>query len=1062
MRWMAWGVGLLLWAQETVWPGRLLFELREGFSAEKLPPELAELRDRVGGQVRLRFPQLPLKDPASRPIWLLEYTADLHPAYVAKLWRRSPAVLYAEPEYLPVPFAARQEDPTQLTYLPSDTLDNPFLRHLKVVEAWDSTHGDTATVVAIVDTDCKFDHADLVDNIAYNWNDPINGVDDDGDGYVDNFQGWDLVGASYSGSGPFTPDNDPRLPSSSGHGTWMAGLAGATTDNTTGIAAPSFKCRVLPVKVAPDNSWALYAAYDGILYAAQHGAKVINCSWGGTFYSQAAQNFLRQLIQTYDPLVVAAAGNIPPDTPATFYPANYEGVLAVTGVDTHDVWWGTLQIGYGIDIATTGEGTTLHSYTGTDHSYFRMGATTSGASAIASGCAALLRSWRPDLNAYQVAELLRITADSVEPQNLPHLRYRLGRRLNLARAVATRDTPACRITAWRAYDGNDSLFFAGETFFLSATYTNYLAPVSNLTVSLESLTPHLQVNSGPYVIGSLGTLQSHTQTTPFLLTLQPSCPLNAKLPVLFRFQGDGGYIDYQVIELAGLNPAYVHLDSAQLRTTLCGNGRVGYYDTPTNTQGRGARWSGSTESWLFEGGLFIIDDTSAHLSTRAPLGSMYNHFTPTQAATHTVQGLYEIGEVAMLVGGGITAPKPFTIQGKAYAARREPANPFVAFVYRLENYSATESYQDLSVGWWLDFDVGNNPATDRSALHPTLPLVYAYNSASSRFIGAVLLSGQTLHRRIGRVDTFSAIPPSYISLARQPGGVTSTTGDVFTLIAARGVDLPAGGADTVALALVGGYSLTELEMGAEAALAWYDCLVRGNAPQVDLGPDRRLCRGDSLAGPPGMVSYTWSNGYATPLIYPTQSGLYWLLVQDAQDCWGYDEVFLTVDSLEAAQVQFTPGLMVAVGQPFQAAEQSGRPYQYTWRLQTPSGWQQFTGSSLSYTFSSAGTYTLLLLRQDPATGCQDSLAWEITVTVTSNLSSAFGAPTLHPNPTREGFWLGCPAEAVGSFRLYTSAGKLVWEAPLQKPGSWYVLPPLPAGTYLWEVGPYRGKLVLLP
>ncbi len=1059
MRWVVWGVGWLLWAQDAVWPGRILFELREGFSAERLPPELVELRDRVGGQVRLRFPQLPLKNPTSRPIWLLEYTADLHPTYVAKLWRRSPAVLYAEPEYLPAPFAS----PTQILYLPSDTLDNPYLRHLRVLGAWDSTHGDTSVVIAIVDTDVKFDHLDLVDNIAYNWNDPINGLDDDGDGYVDNFQGWDLVGSSYSGSGSFTPDNDPRVLPYSGHGTWMAGFAGATTDNITGVAAAGFKCRILPVKVAPDNQPLLYAAYDGILYAAQHGAQVVNCSWGGTFYSQAAQNFIRQVVQTYDPLLVAAAGNIPPDTPATFYPANYDGVLAVTAVDTHDVWWGTVQIGYGIDIATTGAGTTVHSNNGTDHSYFKMGATTSGASAIASGCAALLRSWRPDLNAYQIAELLRITADSVEPQNLPHLRYRLGRRLNLARAVATRDTPACRVTAWQAYDTNDSLFFAGETFFLSATYTNYLSPVSNLTVSIEPLTPHLQITSPPYAVGNLGTLQSHGQTIPFSLTVQPSCPFNAKLPVLFRFQGDGGYSDYQVIELPGLNPAYVHLDSAQLRTTLCGNGRVGYYDPPTNRQGRGARWAGSSESWLFEGGLFIIDDTSAHLSTRAPLGGMYNHFAPTQAATHRTQGLYEIGEVPFLVSGGLSAPKPFTIQAQAYALRREPANPFVAFLYRLENYSSTDSYADLSVGWWLDFDVGNNPATDRAALHPTLPMVYAYNSSSSRFMGAVLLSSHILQRRLGRIDTFSASPPSYIHLARQPGAVSSTTGDIFVVIAAKGVNLPAGGSDTVALALVGGYTLSELEMNAEAALTWYACFVQGNEPLVDLGPDRTLCQGDSLIAPPGLSSYTWSSGQATPVVYPTQSGLYWLLVQDAQGCWGYDEVFLTVNALSAPQVAFSPGLTVSVGETFTATEQSGAPYQYQWKVQTPTGWQTYTGSSFTHTFSAVGSYTVWLYRRDPSTGCTDSLSWEVTVTTTSHLLGSEAFPALYPNPTKEGFVLWWRGAVRGPFRLLSLTGQLLWEAPLEPPGSWYALPPnLPAGTYLWEVGPYRGKLAILP
>lgn len=1047
----------LAWAQ-AIWPGRILFELTEGYSTATLPEELVELQAQLRGSIRPRFPTL----KAESPIYVLEYQADLPPTYVVKLWGRSPAVRYAEPEYIPQLLGQpdpQEVIPNRVIYTPNDVHSNNFcLSHLHVFAAWDSTKGDTTVWIGVVDTDVRFDHPDLVENIAYNWNDPIDGVDNDGDGHVDNFHGWDIVGSTYSGSGPFSPDNDPRT-ASPGHGTWVAGYAGATTDNGIGIASPGFMCRILPVKAAPDNNWALYGAYDGVIYAAQRGAKVINCSWGSTFRSQAAQNLITQLITQYDPLIVAAAGNIPPDTPATFYPAQYDGVTSVTGVNTSDVWYGTIQIGYGMDLATTGNGITTAGLS----TYTNFGAMTSFAAPQASGCAAILRSWRPDLNALQIAELLRITADSVDHLNLPHLRYRLGRRINLYRAILTQDTPACRVTAWQAYDTNDSLLFAGETFFLTASYRNYLSPATNLTVSIEPLTPHLQVVSGSYTIGSLGTLQSHAQVTgsPFVLQVLPTCPLNATLPVLFRFQADGGYQDYQVIELRGVNPAFVHVDSALLRTTLCGNGRIGYYDTPANTQGRGARWNTATSSWLFEGGLMITDDTSAHLCTRAPLGGMYPHFAPTQAATHSVQGLYEIGEVAFMDTAGSHGPKGFSVRSRVYAARRDPLRGFVAFLYELENTSPTD-YADLSVGWWLDFDVGNNPTTDVAVIHNTLPLVYA-RSGTSRYIGAVLLSGQTAVTHIGMVDTFSATYPSYIGLTRSSSSISSASGDIFVALSARGVNLFAGAKDTVAFAFVGGSTLSELLDNAQEALTWYQCFILGMGPVVDLGLDRAICLGDSLEGP-SAAAYEWSVGSVAPVIYPTQSGLYWLLAQDAQGCWGYDEVQLTVNALLPAQVQFSPGLTLPVGESLQGQETSGHPYTYTWRVQTSNDWQIYSGPSFIHTYPTAGTYTIWLLREDPNTSCADSLSWEVIVSTSSTLgSTAAAAPQLLPNPTAGRFTLHYTGAMEGNIALYDLSGRLVWEVPLQPSGAEYRLPSwLHAGAYLWRVGAYRGFLLYLP
>lgn len=1050
-----WVIGTLLWAQDTIWPGRILFELKPNYTLATLPKELEELRRWLDGTISLRFPTLPSKSP----IYMLKYARDLSPLYVAKLWRRSPAVSYAEPEYVPRPFAS----PERLAYTPNDLHPANFcLHHLRVLQAWDSTKGDTNYVVGIVDTDVYFTHPDLEENIAYNWNDPINGIDDDGDGYIDNFHGWDLVGATYNGSGSFTPDNDPRHPSGGRHGTWVAGYAGATTDNGIGIAAPAFKCRILPIKAAPDNSRVLWAAYDGILYAAQKGAKVINCSWGGTFYSQAAQRFIWDVVRIYDPLIIAAAGNIPPNAPTKFYPAQYDGVYAVTAVNTADSWEGGVQADYGIDFATTGYGITT---TGTN-TYSSFGAMTSFASAQASGAAVLLRSWRRDLNARQAAELLRITADSVEPFNSPDLRYRLGRRLNLYRAIVTRDTPACRIYTWTAYDGGDDLFYAGETFSLSATYINYLSSVSNLTVSLEPLTPHLQVEEGHYTIGMLNTLETHPQSMPFRLRVLPSCPPNARLPVLFRFQGDGGYADYEVIEISGINPAFVNLDSAQLRTTIGGNGRIGYYDSPQNILGRGVRWRSSLESWLFEGGLLIADDTSAHLCTRRPVSGMYDHFTPISAGVYSVDPLYEIGEVSFMDAGGIGQNSPTGIsgkglyfQGRAYALRHEPFNPFVAFIYRVENTS-NKDYADLSFGWWLDFDVDDDPTRDIAEVHSSLPLVYAYSASQNRYIGAVLLSDHAPLRAVGRVDTFRALLSSYLSLAR--GWSTSTTadGDIFAFIGGLNLRLMAGEADTIAFALVGGNTLSELILHATDAIKWYQCLLEGRQVVVDIGPDRTLCTGDSVNPlAPTAVSYYWSTGSTEPTFRPSTSGRYYLLVRDADGCIGYDEAYLTPHSFLQPRVQLVPGQALSVGDALEGAEISGAPYTYLWKI----GEETYSGASFRHTFTQAGTYTLWLYRTDG--DCRDSTSWEIVVSTSMLLPRPASHFHLKPNPTSGSFQLyhALPIEGLTALRLYDMRGRLVWETPLQPSGSIYHLPStLGEGLYICEVAGQRQLLLYMP
>ncbi|GAI36367.1 unnamed protein product, partial [marine sediment metagenome] len=144
------------------------------------------------------------------------------------------------PHYLP-----------ELLYTPDDPLNiyQYYLDTIKAYDAWEICKGDSNIVIGITDTGVDIDHEDLQGNIYYNYNDPINGIDDDNDGFIDNFRGWDLG----------ENDNNPQWEIND-HGVVVTGIAGARTDNGIGISGVGFKSRFLP-----EPSFSAYTTFSGIV-----------------------------------------------------------------------------------------------------------------------------------------------------------------------------------------------------------------------------------------------------------------------------------------------------------------------------------------------------------------------------------------------------------------------------------------------------------------------------------------------------------------------------------------------------------------------------------------------------------------------------------------------------------------------------------------------------------------------------------------------------------------------------------------------------------------------------
>src|SRR5690554_1219467 len=166
---------------------RLIVKLKENHREAIAKRSLQKIFQEEGiSSVQKAFPQhtnkkLKKGEVDLSRIYYLEISSNKSIQKVLQQLRKRDEVEYAEPEYL-----------NQLTYVPSDTLNGSqwYLNAVFAFDAWNIETGDTNVVIAISDTGIDTAHNDLKANIAYNYDDPINGVDDDNDGYIDNFYGW--------------------------------------------------------------------------------------------------------------------------------------------------------------------------------------------------------------------------------------------------------------------------------------------------------------------------------------------------------------------------------------------------------------------------------------------------------------------------------------------------------------------------------------------------------------------------------------------------------------------------------------------------------------------------------------------------------------------------------------------------------------------------------------------------------------------------------------------------------------------------------------------------------
>ena len=443
-----------------------------------------------------------------------------------------------------------------------------YLDTVKAKKAWDISKGDTNVVIGISDTGFDIFHEDLKDQIKYNWTDPINGEDDDNDGYIDNFRGWDFKNNDNN------PDHDV---SDIKHGTIVAGIAGGKPNNSKGIAGLGYNCKLLPVK-SYISSAGIIKDYESMVYLADHGAKVINSSWGGYTFQPLGQDIIDYITYNRDALIVCAAGNL--SVPYYIYPASYVNAFSVAGTNTKNMFWVPNKVGgngsgYGFKIDVAAPAVSMYSTNG-GNSYISGQAGTSFAAPIVSGIAGLIRSKYHHYSAQQTAELIRITADNIDTiaENAPYRKLMGKGQVNAYRALIDSVTPSIRLVDYEIKGLHGNIVRGGDTAILRGSFVNYLHPTRNVIVSITDYNGYLaSVNKGS-IIDTLGTMDT-VKNFEVMFIMKKNIPYDASVALLLNYANTDGYSDWQFVTLQA-NPSYLPISSGDISSTVTATGSIGY------------------------------------------------------------------------------------------------------------------------------------------------------------------------------------------------------------------------------------------------------------------------------------------------------------------------------------------------------------------------------------------------------------------------------------------------------------------------------------------------------
>ena len=588
---------------------------------------------------------------ALRRTWYVRYRAEEDPEQVSKVLANVEGVAYAEPILINRVFdtVVSPDDPR--------FAEQTYLEHMRLSEAWSVTKGEDGSpppVIAIIDGGADWRHEDLAANVWTNADEVAgNGLDDDGNGFIDDVHGVNFANGDDSDN---DPTGLPSTPRNAAHGTWTAGAASAVSDNGIGIAGAAWNARLMHINVGcpSGRDGFICFGYEGILYAAASGADIISCSWGGYAANSTELQYVNQILNlTTDmgTLLVAAAGNETSDLESSYwYPGRHPRVLSV-GATERDSRRIAPFSNFGRTVSVFAPGVSILSTAPGGNYVHNSG--TSLAAPLVAGVTAMVRTAFPSLDPDGLREQVRMAAESIDAEN-PAFAHELGRGfINAYQAVQSPAYPAVRLKRWSLEDSDgDGQIGSGESVGVRVLVVNHLAQARNLSVALipAQSYPYLNFTNSEVAVGMLDSGDS-TEVT-FSFTVAASAPGHQRIRLFMRVV-DGSLEDTPDMISFGVNEALDETHSALRALYVSTNGDNWLHNTNWDVEGVPTleelqTWYGV---WMPQGWLQRLDLGSNQLNGTLP--AAIKNLSTLESLNLSENGLFgrippEVGEFSRL------------------------------------------------------------------------------------------------------------------------------------------------------------------------------------------------------------------------------------------------------------------------------------------------------------------------------------------------------------------------------------------------------------------------------
>jgi len=462
-------------------PNQVIVKRKPGVSSESLSP----LREAIGASVQRRLRTMPIE------VWRLPAGVSVSAA-LDQYWNDD-RLEYIEPDYIVRKLATPNDasfgqlwglhNTGQTGGTPDADIDAP--------EAWNLNRGNAAVVVGVIDTGVDVRHPDLISNLWTNWGEiPGNGVDDDGNGFVDDVHGYDFI------------DDDGYPSDSLAHGTHVAGTIGARGHNNMGITGVNWDVSLMALRaVSADDTGEISNTIAAIDYSILMGAPITNNSYGSSTFSQSQMDAIAAA-RNANQLFIAAAGNDQANNDVSpHYPASYslDNIVSVAASDHNDNRASFSNFGpTTVDLAAPGVGI----WSTVPNNDYRPLDGTSMASPHVAGVAALILSRNYSLTYQQVKSAIINYVDVLPQWNALTVS---GGRLNARATLQSVDKLDAHLVELKPGANVSSRNFGGRLANQPAGTASDDAFVvtCSSTSTTGNLTITISTNGGP--VTSLGT-----------------------------------------------------------------------------------------------------------------------------------------------------------------------------------------------------------------------------------------------------------------------------------------------------------------------------------------------------------------------------------------------------------------------------------------------------------------------------------------------------------------------------------------------------------------------------